>query len=186
MDNSTSEYSFISSFFASSPSPSSVDTSLALLTPNAVVPTPSAMATPDAAGFAPADDLRSPVTSEFGAIAHSISGPPPGIGSVIQQMSSKEEQALVDSIWKQVMDPVLEYCQVTNVSYSLPQSPNLRFVGVREVYPRPLAINNPTLDHDSSHGGSGHRDPETTLSASRELHFQCSFTNVAHLSKGYA
>ncbi|KAH6915029.1 Sac2 family-domain-containing protein [Coprinopsis sp. MPI-PUGE-AT-0042] len=110
MDNATSEYSFISNFFASSPSPSSVDTSLALLTPNAVVPTPGAMATPDAAGFAPADDLRSPVTSEFGAIAQTISGAPP-IGSVLQQMSSKEEQALVDSIWKQVMDPVLEYCQ---------------------------------------------------------------------------
>lgn len=108
MDNATAEYSFISSFFTSSPSPDNVDASFALLTPNAVVPTPAA-ATPDTAMFG---ENRSPVTSDYEGSARHVSLATPALGSMFPPAPSKEDIALVDSIWKQTMDPVMEYCQV--------------------------------------------------------------------------
>jgi hypothetical protein len=109
MDNATAEYTFISSFFASSPSPPSVEASLSLLTPTAVVPTPTMMATPDTIAFA---ESRSPVTSEYEGSSRQVSGAMPGLGGVVPAVSTKEDQALVDAIWRQAMDPVMEYCQV--------------------------------------------------------------------------
>ncbi|EAU84667.2 hypothetical protein CC1G_00186 [Coprinopsis cinerea okayama7 len=122
MDNATSEYSFISKFFVSSPSPPSVDSSLSLLTPTAVVPTPSAMATPETAVFA---EARSPVNSEYGGGSRQVSVVQPNISGVVPQMTSKEEQAVVDAIWKQVMDPVLEYCQTFVRSALDPMPPTI-------------------------------------------------------------
>jgi len=109
MDNATAEYAFISQFFASNQPSSTVDTSLSLLTPVASVPTPTMMATPDTAVFG---ENRSPVASEHEENGRQFSGAMPGLGGVIPMVNSKEEQALVDSIWKQIMDPVMEYCQV--------------------------------------------------------------------------
>ncbi|TFK28856.1 Vps52-domain-containing protein [Coprinopsis marcescibilis] len=108
MDNATSEYVFISKFFASSPSPPSVDASLSLMTPTAIVPTPSAMASPETTAFA---ENRSPSASDFGGSSRHASGVFPSLGAVISPGPSREEQAVVDAIWKQIMDPVLEYCQ---------------------------------------------------------------------------
>ncbi|KAF5331527.1 hypothetical protein D9611_007667 [Ephemerocybe angulata] len=106
MDNATAEYTFITAFFATSQSSDTVESSLSLLTPNAVVPTPTMMATPDTVTF---EQNRSPVASEYEGSSRHVSGAMPGIGSVLA--STKEDQALVDSIWRQVMDPVTEYCQ---------------------------------------------------------------------------
>lgn len=108
MDNATAEYTFISQFFASNEPSSTVDTSLSLLTPVASVPTPTMMATPDTAVFA---ENKSPVASEYEGNGRTFSGAMPGSGGVVPMVNSKEEQALVDSIWKQIMDPVMEYCQ---------------------------------------------------------------------------
>lgn len=68
------------------------------------------MATPDTAIFA---GNRSPAASEYEGSGRQFSGAMPGLGGVIPMVTSKEEQALVDSIWKQIMDPVMEYCQVS-------------------------------------------------------------------------
>lgn len=109
MDNATAEYTFISTFFASSPSPPTVEASLSLLTPTAVVPTPTMMATPDTIAFA---ESRSPVASEYEGSSRQVSGAVPGLGGIVPVVASREDQALVDAIWRQTMDPVLEYCQV--------------------------------------------------------------------------
>ncbi len=47
---------------------------------------------------------------------NNVLGAPPPLGDVgahgVNGKDSKEEQASMNAIWKQVMDPVLEYCQV--------------------------------------------------------------------------
>lgn len=109
MDNATAEYTFVSAFFASTTlSAGTVDTSLSLLTPTAVVPTPTMMATPDTVMF---EQNRSPVSSDYGGSSRQVSAMMPGIGSVLPMPAHKEDQALIDSIWRQIMDPVTEYIQ---------------------------------------------------------------------------
>jgi len=99
LDNATAEYSFISTFF----------TPKVLRPPEAPAPAPpSAVLSPDGGTFT---ELRSPSGSDYGT-SHPLSGTTPGLGGFVSFVAkSKEEQATVDAIWKQVMDPVMEYCQ---------------------------------------------------------------------------
>lgn len=106
MDNATAEYVFITSFFANEPRPSpqgrdgldSAATSPPILSPT----------------YGEFDDMRSEVGSEN----VSLRARPVSIHGVIQaaanhEQTAKEEQATLNILWKQVMDPVLDYCQVS-------------------------------------------------------------------------
>jgi len=102
MDNATAEHMFVSTFFAAEPfippTPHTAELNNSALSP----------ASPDRGTFA---DSRSNYESEHGSKRQSIT---PGLGGFVTPMvSTKEEQADMDAIWKQVMDPVLEYCQVS-------------------------------------------------------------------------
>ena len=66
--------------------------------------------------FGDFDELRSEVGSE----SVSPRTRPVSIHGVIQaavsnETSAKEEQAALNAVWKQVMDPVLDYCQVSTL-----------------------------------------------------------------------
>lgn len=100
MDNATAEYTFVSTFFAAEPlfppSPHTAELDNSALSPSS----------PDRGTF---PDSRSNYGSEYGGKRQSLT---PGLsGFVIPMVSTKEEQADMDAIWKQVMDPVLEYCR---------------------------------------------------------------------------
>ena len=110
MDNATSEYAFISSFFSND---------IALPQQNSSSPAATGgtgIVSPDGAGSF--FGMRSPSGSDFGLnvqqpLRSAMSSTTPGLGGFVSFVAkSKEEQAVIDTIWKQVMDPVLEYCQV--------------------------------------------------------------------------
>lgn len=184
MDNATAEYTFISQFFASNQPSSTVDTSLSLLTPVASVPTPTMMATPDTAVFI---ENRSPVTSEYEGSSRQVSGFMPGLGGVIPLVNSKEEQALVDAIWKQIMDPVVDYSQVC-LSFSHSRAGILHsFVPeLCQDHPGTHSPCNSAVDHDPFDRRTCHRDSEKTVPTSREFYLWYSDTDVACLPEGYA
>lgn len=106
MDNATAEYTFVTTFFMVepvAPLPSSKDSGLLF--------SPSALLSPTKGGF---DDRRSIAGSDVGrtpraragSIANSISNAPK------QNVIMKTERTALDAIWKQIIDPILEYCQV--------------------------------------------------------------------------
>lgn len=108
MDNTTSEYSFVTSFFAleSAPiSPISQESSSLMFSP-------TSMLSPTRGGF---DDRLSVSGSDFG-----LQTPRPRADSLANstnltprlQSMAKTERSMLDAIWKQIMDPILEYCQV--------------------------------------------------------------------------
>ncbi|KAF8974178.1 Sac2 family-domain-containing protein [Flammula alnicola] len=99
MDNATAEYTFVSTFFTS-------QTALPPAEPQAPVP-PSAVLSPDGTF----SELRSPSGSDDFGARQPLSSTTPGLGGFVSFVAkSKEEQATIDAIWKQVMDPVMEYC----------------------------------------------------------------------------
>jgi hypothetical protein len=105
MDNAAAEYSFITAFFASeleSPTVSSPreDTSSFL--------SPSALLSPIKDGFV---ERLSNAGSDFGEHM-AADNATEETGSDSRRIAKKEEQAFFDTTWKQVLDPVLEYCQV--------------------------------------------------------------------------
>jgi hypothetical protein len=109
MDNATAEYSFVTTFFATESStvpPSSEESSNPLSSPTANV----------TAGF---DERHVVVRSEIGghtqrARADSIANPI--MTTPRQNTFVKTERIPLDAIWKQIMDPVLEYCQVRDAA----------------------------------------------------------------------
>ena len=108
MDNATAEYAFITAFFANEPRPppSSKD-------PSSVMSPP--ILSPTRTDF---DEPRSNPGSDFGGSESvsprqrliSITSVMGAVG--LDQQSQKEEQAALNALWKQVMHPVLDYCQV--------------------------------------------------------------------------
>ncbi|KAI1795121.1 vacuolar sorting protein [Ganoderma leucocontextum] len=108
MDNATSEYVFITSFFANEPRPPPQGRDAlgsAAMSPPILSPT-----------YGEFDDLRSGPGSDVGSEGVSPWTRPVSITGVIQaavnhEQSAKEEQAALNALWKQVMDPILDYCQ---------------------------------------------------------------------------
>lgn len=101
MDNATAEYTFISSFF---PNPAS----LPAPEPRAQVPATATLLSPDGSF----GDTQTPTGSELGT-PRPLSSTTPGLGGFVSFIAkSKGDQAVIDNLWKQVMDPVMEYCQV--------------------------------------------------------------------------
>ena len=106
MDNATAEYTFLSTFFAN-------QTSLPLVEPNPHVPPSGAILSPDGGTFT---DLQSSCASEFDS-HQPLSSTTPGLGGFVTFVAkSKEETAVIDGLWKQIMDPVMEYCQVGDLN----------------------------------------------------------------------
>jgi hypothetical protein len=99
MDNATAEYAFIAAFFRSesfSP-PLAMETNSALFSPTATLLSPDV-------GF---DDRRSNAGSEIAR---------PGL-------MDKIERTPLDAIWKQILDPVLEYCKTFVTAILEPMPP---------------------------------------------------------------
>ncbi|GLB33953.1 putative vps52 / Sac2 family protein [Lyophyllum shimeji] len=99
MDNATAEYSFVKTFFSSTASLPTEDSKNSLLSPTSVL-------SPDRATFA---DNRSVAESDYGT-------PRVGSASIMSALAAaetarKEDRATSDAIWKQIMDPVLTYCE---------------------------------------------------------------------------
>ncbi|KAG2154933.1 vacuolar sorting protein [Suillus bovinus] len=117
MDNATAEYAFVAAFFSSQSfaPPPAMETNSALYSPTATLLSPDF-------GF---DDRRSNAGSEIGM---QISRPFSGNGHKPRDMTArpglmdKAERAPLDAIWKQILDPVLEYCKtfVTTVLEPMP------------------------------------------------------------------
>ena len=118
MDNATAEYAFVTGFFANEPRPplSSKDSSNSIMSPPILSPTRE--------GF---DEPRSNPGSDFGSESVSPRRRVISITGVMNvatqdQQSLKEEQASLNALWKQVMDPVLDYCQVRRFTPPLSSS----------------------------------------------------------------
>jgi hypothetical protein len=105
MDNATAEYTFVTTFFARSPehTATSKETELPAQT-SAKFLSPTL------------DDEERSVISEPGNFT-----PVPQTRTIESQLPaiSKEDQNALNAIWKQVMDPALEYCQVTTNTYQI-------------------------------------------------------------------
>ena len=108
MDNATAEYTFVSTFFSTEEqSMHRKETS-----GNSLLSPPSLLS-PTSGDF---DEIRSNPASDYGP--SSPRRRPVSFGSAVNlalagpEASMKEEQSNFNNIWKQIMDPVLEYCKV--------------------------------------------------------------------------
>ncbi|KAH8105951.1 Vps52-domain-containing protein [Cristinia sonorae] len=109
MDNATAEYTYVTTFFSKEPLPGPPGQLQRDNSSGSGVLSPSSLLSPTA-DF---DDARSNIGSDFGANSPrrrhiSLQG---GNGTPPQNISPKEEQANMTAIWKQILDPVLEYCK---------------------------------------------------------------------------
>ncbi|OCH92882.1 Vps52-domain-containing protein [Obba rivulosa] len=107
MDNASAEYTFVTSFFAREPRPTfhSKDS-------NSSIRSPPSLLSPTSGEF---EDFTSNPGSDFGG-PRSPRQRVDSVGSVMglvspDPASTKEEQMALTSTWKQIMDPVLGYCQ---------------------------------------------------------------------------
>ncbi|KAF8165468.1 vacuolar sorting protein [Crassisporium funariophilum] len=101
MDNATAEYSFVSTFFAP-------QRSLPPAEPRPPLPASASILSPDGGTFT---EPLSGTDSDFGA-QNPLSSTTPGLGGFVSFVAkSKEELAVIDGLWKSIMDPVMEYCQ---------------------------------------------------------------------------
>ncbi len=69
--------------------------------------------------------MRSPSGSDFEQLnvqqplGSALSSTTPGLGGFVSFVAkSKEEQAVIGTIWKQVVDPAMEYCRVRACSFT--------------------------------------------------------------------
>lgn len=117
MDNATAEYAFIVAFFRSESfaPPPAMETNSALFSPTATLLSPDF-------GF---DDRKSNAGSEIGTrVSRPFGGNEHGSRDVtaLPGLMDKAERVPLDAIWKQILDPVLEYCKtfVTTVLEPMP------------------------------------------------------------------
>ncbi|KAI0750654.1 vacuolar sorting protein [Daedaleopsis nitida] len=105
MDNATAEYAFVTAFFSTEPRPPPNKDSSSIMSPPILSPTRGEF-----------DEFRSNPGSDIGSDGVS---PRPRIVSItsvmgtagLDQQAANEEQAALNALWKQIMDPVLDYCQ---------------------------------------------------------------------------
>ncbi|KAG5635635.1 hypothetical protein H0H81_010569 [Sphagnurus paluster] len=99
MDNATAEYTFVKAFFSFETTLNTQESTQATLSPTSLL-------SPDRATFA---DHRSVSGSDYGG---QQSRPASIVDTIAAaEASKKEEKANFDAIWKQIMDPVLVYCE---------------------------------------------------------------------------
>ena len=133
LDNGTAEYSFITAFFSSpEPLPSSISTSSRSNQDSSFLLSPGILTTPldsefeelksNGHGHGAGESVlsggghneRAPPTpsrrvTSFGSV---LSSATTGTGESLNGRDVKEEQNSINAVWKQVMDPVLTYCEV--------------------------------------------------------------------------
>jgi hypothetical protein len=110
MDNATAEYAFIIAFFRSEPI-----APLLVNEPDSALFSPPATLLSADRGF---DDRRSNAGSEIGThVSRSFrsNGKEPRNATARPSLMDKAERAPLDAIWKQILDPVLEYCKVRHL-----------------------------------------------------------------------
>lgn len=119
MDNATAEYAFIVAFFRSESfaPPPAMETNSALFSPTATLLSPDV-------GF---DDRKSNAGSEIVThVSRPFGGNEHGSRDVtaLPGLMDKAERVPLDAIWKQILDPVLEYCKtfVTTVLEPMPSA----------------------------------------------------------------
>ncbi|KAJ3564831.1 hypothetical protein NP233_g8034 [Leucocoprinus birnbaumii] len=110
MDNTTAEYAFLSAFFNVAPSIITADSKPPL--------SPRGSLSPEGGVFL---ELRSSA-SDYGG-QRVVSGGSATFSDLASLPISKEEQANYDSLWKQIFDPVLEYCKTFVRSVLEPKPP---------------------------------------------------------------
>jgi hypothetical protein len=101
MDNATAEYTFVTAFFSYDATVPTSESSSALMSPTAFLP-------PDRGTFT---EQRSMIGSDYGGQRVRSAGMASTNGLPVD-VTQKEAQATVDALWKQIMDPVLGYCEV--------------------------------------------------------------------------
>ncbi|KAG6880364.1 hypothetical protein C0992_007775 [Termitomyces sp. T32_za158] len=140
MDNATSEYTFVKTFFSVEPSLPTKESSNSMLSP-------LSLRSPDRATFAE----RSMSGSDYGggggqrSVSAGITG-----ALLAAETANKEEQATTDALWKQVMDPVTTYCEASlfsSLSTKLQMWP---------VFQKVMAENAEALKKLAEGGGSGY------------------------------
>lgn len=102
MDNATAEYTFVTAFFTSESS------FLSSRESNASLFSPSALLSPDRGSTA---GPQSNAGSDYGGHTGTDSMTST-LARGLQSTAAKAEQANTDATWKQILDPVLDYCQV--------------------------------------------------------------------------
>lgn len=115
MDNATAEYSFVSNFFSQTSPLFTEDNLSATLSPTVLL-SPAQDSFNDARSNADSDVLtprnnRVVSSSSIGSLRFS--------SSTAAFNTAKQEQAILDNIWKQIFDPVLEYCHVRGPPFYL-------------------------------------------------------------------
>lgn len=112
MDNTTAEYTFVNAFF-------SVDPNVPTGESSSSIASPIALLSPDRGTFTGQGSMAG---SDYGGQRVQSAG----MTSLPNSIAQKEAQATVDALWKQIMDPVLGYCEVcTPLLYSNVRVPNV-------------------------------------------------------------
>lgn len=145
MDNTTAEYAFLSAFFNVPPS---------IITVNAKEPplSPTASLSPERGAFS---DLRSSSTSDYGR-HRAVSGGSITFSDLTAGPNSKEEQTSYDTLWKQIFDPVSEYCKVNRLLARINFLSHSVSVDVRAINTGTQAACHTTANNDSFVRGRRH------------------------------
>ena len=134
------------------------------------------------------DDLRSGPGSEVGSEGVSPRMRTVSITGVIQaatnqEQSAKEEQAALNALWKQVMDPVLDYCTVRTprISFFLALVLIAHDIDFCQQCHRSPSSCHPASRNNSSDGGHRLRGAEERLRPARDLYLHSTPEDVARV-----
>jgi hypothetical protein len=177
MDNGTSEYAFVTTFFIPEPDLPPADTPVVsshLFSPTALTAT------------LPADDAVSTPATDVAPVTPRARRP---TDSVFSNESlrpatrlSKDDQSALNAIWKQIMDPALEHSKV--VSPLLPYLFNTQTSADIRTGRIGAAATCDTSPHDDPIDRGGHgRDTEARLPTVGNLRFRSPTAYVAALSE---
>lgn len=175
MDNATAEYTFITAFFTLEASLPSHESDSSLLSPTALL-------SPTGGSFAG----RSNVGSEYGGdVRKQRTDSITSMSAIALATTAKEEQAASDAIWHQVLDPVLEYCQVNLLSrHPLRQLDEEIMADFCSLGVRSYAFYSSSPHNDASDGRHCRRGAKTQLPTAGILCFWYPVTDVARVPKG--
>jgi Vps52 / Sac2 family len=170
MDNAVAEYSFVTAFF-------NFETDGRIREGITTPFSPTATIYPGNGGFADPES-QGAFYLEGHADAQNDTGP-------TRQASTKVEQANFDAIWKQILDPVLEYCQVRGFVHHCSLA---LIVETQELCPlcsRSRPSSHPSPNNDSPYGRRHCRSSKTAVSPFRAGFICLPTTNVACFSKSH-
>jgi hypothetical protein len=170
MDNAVAEYSFVTTFF-------NFETDARIRDGISTPFSPTATIYPGNGGFAD-QESQGAFYLEGHVDAQNESGP-------IRQASTKAEQANFDAIWKQILDPVLEYCQVRGFARRYSLALNVETQELCSLCSRSRPSSHPSLNNDPPYGRRHCRGSKTIVSPSGAGFICLPTTNVASFSKSH-